>query len=136
MTKRQLFEAFSDEQQAEYEKEIAHKYDPATVKESQRKWKSYSAADKQRIADEGNAAYESILAAMPKGAASPEAQAGVVRWRRHIEYFWVPDDEQLLGLAELYNDDPRFKANFDKLDPRLAAFMREAVQVYVERRKK
>ena len=136
VSKRQLFAAFSDEQQAEYEKEIAGKYDPAIVKESQRKWKSYSAADKQRIADEGNAAYESILAAMPKGAASPEAQAGVERWRRHIEYFWVPDDQQLLGLAELYNDDPRFKANFDKLDPRLAAFMREAVKAYVEKHKK
>jgi len=131
MTKRQLFEAFSDEQQAEYEKEIAHKYDPATVKESQRKWKSYSAADKQRIADEGNAVYETILAALPKGAASPEAQAGVERWRKHIEYFWVPNLDQLAGLAELYNEDARFKANFDKFDPRLAGFMREAVAIYV-----
>jgi len=136
MSNRQLFAAFTEEQQAGYEKEIAGKYDPATVKASQRKWKSYSAADKQRIADEGNAAYESILAAMPKGPASPEAQAGVERWRRHLEYFWLPDDDQLVDLAEMYNDDPRFKTSFDKLDPRLAAFMREAVKVYVERRKK
>ena len=34
------------------------------------------------------------------------------------------------------NDDPRFKANFDKIDPRLAAFMREAVKIYVAGRKK
>ena len=136
MSNRQLFAAFTEEQQAGYEKEIAGKYDPATVKASQRKWKSYSAADKQRIADEGNAAYESILAAMPKGPASPEAQAGVECWRRHLEYFWLPDDDQLVDLAEMYNDDPRFKTSFDKLDPRLAAFMREAVKVYVERRKK
>jgi len=136
MSKRQLFEAFSDEQQAEYEKEAAQKYDPATVKESQRKWKSYSAADKQRIGEEGNAAYESILAAIPKGASSPEAQAGVERWRQHMAYFWVPNDDQLAGLADLYNDDPRFKANFDKIDPRLAEFMREAVRIYVANRKK
>jgi len=136
MSKRQLFQAFSDEQQAEYEKEISQKYDPAAVKESQRKWKSYSAADKQRIADEGNAVYESILAAIPKGAASAEAQTGVERWRRHLEYFWVPDDDQLVGLADLYNEDSRFKANFDKFDPRLAEFMREAVKLYVANRKK
>jgi DNA-binding transcriptional MerR regulator len=131
MSKRQFFEAFSDEQQAEYEKEVEQKYDPATVKESQRKWKSYTAADKQRIGEEGNAAYEAILAGMSKGASSPEAQAGVELWRKHMEYFWVPNDEQLLGLADLYNDDPRFKANFDKINPQLAEFMREAVRVYV-----
>lgn len=136
MSKRQFFEAFSDEQQAEYEKEIAQKYDPATIKESQRKWKSYTDADKQRIGEEGNAAYEAILAGMPKGADSPEAQAGVELWRKHMEYFWVPNDEQLLGLANLYNEDPRFKANYDKIHPRLAEFMREAVKVYVEKRKK
>lgn len=136
MSKRQFFEAFSDEQQAEYEKEAAQKYDPATVKESQRKWKSYTDADKQRIGEEGNAAYTAILAGMPKGPDSPEAQAGIELWRKHMEYFWVPNDEQLLGLANLYNEDPRFKANYDKIDPRLAEFMREAVKVYVEKRKK
>ncbi len=136
MSNKQLFEAFSEEQQVEYEKEVMQKYDPATVKASVKKWKEYTAAEKKRIGEEGNAVYRDILAAMPKGASSPEAQAGVERWRRHIEYFWVPDDEQLSGLADLYNEDSRFKANFDKIDPRLAEFMREAVKIYVENRKK
>jgi DNA-binding transcriptional MerR regulator len=136
MSKRQLFEGFSEEQQAEYEKEAMQKYDPATVKASNQRWKNYSAAEKQRIGDEGNAVYESIFLAMPKGPSSTEAQAGVERWRHHMEYFWVPNDDQLLGLADLYNDDPRFKANFDKFDPNLAEFMREAVKVYVKNRKK
>ena len=136
MTKRQLFEAFNDEQQAEYEKEVMQKYDPETVKASIKKWKSYTAADKQRIGDEGHAAYEAILAAIPKGASSPEAQAGVDLWRKHMDYFWTPNLDQLVGLAEMYNDDPRFKANFDKIDPRLAAFMLEAVKIYVANKKK
>lgn len=136
MSPAQLFEAFNEEQQAELEKEAMQMYDPATVRDSYKKWRNYSAAQKQRIADEGNAVYQDILLAMPKGAASPEAQACVERWRRHIEYFWTPDDEQLLGLADLYNDDPRFKANFDKVDPHLAEFMRQAVTAYVTNRKK
>jgi len=136
MSHKQLFEGFSEEQQAEYEKEAAQKYDPEIVKASNKRWKNYTAAEKQHIQDEGNAVYEDMLKAMPKGAASPEAQAGVERWRRHMEYFWVPNDEQLVGLASLYNDDPRFKANFDKIDPNLAVFMREAVTIYVKNRKK
>ncbi len=136
MSQKQFFEAFSEEQQAEYEQEVMQKYDPATVKASQQKWKAYTAAEKQRIGEEGNAVYGALLEAMPKGAASPEAQAGVERWRRHMEYFWTPNDAQLLGLAEMYGADPRFRANFDKIDPNLAEFMREAVNVYVNRRKK
>ena len=88
---------------------------------SQQKWKSYSKADKQRIGEEGNAVYRDFVLAIPKGPASPEAQDCVRRWRAHMAYFWEPNDEQCLGLADLYNDDPRFKANFDKIDPRLAA---------------
>jgi DNA-binding transcriptional MerR regulator len=133
MSPKQLFEAFSDEQQAEYEKEAMKMYDPAIVKASNKKWKSYSAADKQRIADEGNAVYQAFLLAMPKGPASPEAQAAVAAWRKHMDYFWTPNEDQLLGLANGYNDDPRFKANFDQIDPGLAAFVREAVKVYVKK---
>lgn len=135
MSKRQFFEGFRDEQQAEYEKEAMQMYDPAIVKASNQKWRNYTAAEKQRIGDEGNAVYEDMLQAMPKGASSPEAQAAVERWRRHMEYFWVPNDDQLVGLTDLYNNDSRFKANFDKIDPNLAGFMREAVTVYVKNRK-
>ena len=132
MSQKQYFEGFSDEQQAEYEKEVMQMYDPETVKASTKKWKSYTDAEKQRIGEEGNAIYGGFLQALPKGPASPEAQACVARWRRHIEYFWVPDETQLLGLANGYNDDPRFKASFDKIHPDLAAFIREAVKVYVK----
>lgn len=135
MSQKQYFEAFSEEQQAEFEKEAMQMYDPAIVKASNKKWKSYSAADKQRIGEEGNAVYEQYLLAMPKGPASPEAQAAVEAWRKHMDHFWTPNQEQLLGLADLYNEEPRFKANFDKIDPRLAAFVREAVKVYVNKGK-
>jgi DNA-binding transcriptional MerR regulator len=136
MSKKQFFEAFSEEQQAEYAREAEQMYDPETVRASNRKWKAYSAEEKQHILDEGGKVYTELLAVMPKGAASPEVQACVERWRKHMDYFWTPKLEQLVGLAELYNQDPRFKANFDKIDPRLAPFMLEAVKVYVKGKKK
>ncbi len=136
MSQKQFFAGFSEEQQAAYEKEAMQLYDPEVVKASNRRWKSYPQAEKERILAEGSAIYEAILQAMPKGAESSEAQAGVERWHHHQQYFWSPSDEQLLGLGELYNQDPRFKANFDKFDPRLAEFMRAAIQVYVEKRQK
>ena len=133
MSPKQLFTAFSDEEQEKYAREAEQMYDPAIVKESNRKFKTLSTAEKQRIFDEGNQIYADMVAAMPKGAASPDVQAIVERWRKHMDYFWTPNLEQLNGLAEVYNSDPRFKANFDKIDAGLAEFMREAVGEYVKR---
>lgn len=135
MSKKQLFAAFSEEEQEKYAAEAEQMYDPATVQESQRKWKSYTAAEKQRILDEGSAVYTNMARVIAKGPASPEAQACVERWRKHMDYFWTPNLDQLLGLAEMYGTDERFKANFDNFDPNLAAFMKDAVEVYVKSKK-
>jgi DNA-binding transcriptional MerR regulator len=135
MSDNKFFEGFSEEEQEKYALEAEQLYDAESVRESNRKWKSYSAAKKESIMAEGNTIYKEIITVMPKGANSPEAQALVERWRRHLEYFWIPTLDQLLGLANGYNDDPRFKANFDKMHPKLAAFMRDAVRVYVKNNK-
>ena len=136
MSQKGLFEGFSEEEQEKYAQEAEQMYDPETVRESNRKWKSYSAAKKEAILAEGRQVYEDMIAAMPKGASSPEVQAVVERWRKHMDHFWTPSLEQLIALAGGYNDDPRFKANFDKMHPALAEFMREAVTVYVNARLK
>ena len=136
MNAKGLFEGFSEEEQEKYALEAEQMYDPETVRASNRKWKEYLPAKKERILAEGKAIYIDLKAAMPKGAASADAQALAARWHEHMQYFWSPNDEQLLGLADGYNEDVRFRANFDKMHPQLAEFMREAVKVYVKKRKK
>ena len=135
MSQSDLFEGFSEEEQEKYAQEAEKLYDPETVRESNRKWKAYSAGKKEAILAEGKQIYQDMIAAMPKGASSAEVQAIVERWRKHMDYFWTPNLEQLLALASGYNDDPKFKANFDKMHPQLAAFMLEAVTVYVAGKK-
>jgi DNA-binding transcriptional MerR regulator len=136
MSNKAYFEGFSEEEQEKYALEAEQMYDPETVRESNRKWKTYSAAKKESIMAEGKAIYMDMIAAMSKGADSKEVQSIVERWRRHMDYFWTPKLEQLLPLVNGYNDDPRFKANFDKMHPGLAEFFREAVRVYVANHKK
>ena len=135
VSKKSLFEGFSEEEQEKYAAEAEELYGAEIVRESNRKWKAYPAAKKEAIMAEGKAVYTDMIAAMPKGAASKDVQAIVERWRRHLEYFWTPNLDQLRALANGYNDDPRFKANVDQLDPRLAEILREAVQHYVNARK-
>ena len=135
MSKKQIFSGFTPEEEEKYAREAEQMYDPETVRESNRKWKAYGTEKQQAILAEGKQIYVEMIAAMPKGADSPEVQALVERWRKHMDYFWTPELDQLLCLAEMYNADERFKANYDQLHPKLAEFMLEAVKVYVEGKK-
>lgn len=134
MSKKQMFQAFSDEQQKEYEREIRLQYGPDLVKESVRRWNSYASVQKEAIFQEGNEIYTDMIAAIEQGLSpeSTEVQAILVRWHNHIRHFYEPPIEVLRGLGDLYNDHPDFKKNFDAMHPDLAQFMREGIVKYVD----
>lgn len=130
MTQTQYFKGFSDEQQAEYEKEAAQKWDPDLVHESNRRWKNLSQPEKDALMKRGESIMLAIRDAMPKGPASAEAQKGIADWKDQINFFYDCSDEMLLGLGKMYMEDPRFKATYDRIDPKLAEFKYEAIKVY------
>lgn len=135
MNPKKLFEGFTEEEQERYAAEAAEKWDPRTVQASNAKWKAYSPEQKQRILEEGRAVYADLIAARPQGASSAGVQAAIARWHAHMQYFWSPSDDQLLGLADIYNEDPRFRATYENMAAGLAGFMREAIKIYFQRRK-
>lgn len=118
------------ERQHKYEQEAEQKYGKDVVQASARQWKGYSEDRQQALIDEGNAIYAELAAAMAQGAGSDAVQALVARWHEHTRHFWPAERAHLPQLAATYRDDPRFRANFNKIDPDLAPFMVEAVSIY------
>lgn len=53
---------------------------------------------------------------------------------RWLCQFWTPNQESYAGLGNTYADDPRFRANFDRTDPRLAEFVRAGMAAYAQAR--
>lgn len=131
MQEKDYFEGFSEEELEKYALEAEELYDPEAVQASMKKWKRFSAVEKTRLKQEGREIYRAMVAAMPQGPESRKAQDLVDCWRRHLENLWNPDLEQLLALAHGYNEDPRFKATFDRFHPELAAFILDAVEFYI-----
>jgi DNA-binding transcriptional MerR regulator len=134
MSTKQLFAGLTPEEEQRLTDEAAQRWGEKEVRASQKKYQAYTVEQKARIGAEGEAVYRDLLAAMPQGPAAPAVQACIERWRRHIQYFWTPNDEQCLSLATTYRDDPAFRKTYDAIHPELAAFMTEAVRVYVEAR--
>lgn len=134
MSTKQLFAGLTPEQEKEYTEEAARRWGERGVRDSVRKYQGYSPEQKAQIGAEGEAVYRDLVAAMPQGPGAPAVQACIVRWRKHLEYFWTPNDEQCLALATGYRDDPAFRKTFDAIHPQLAAFMVEAVNAYLKTR--
>ena len=134
MSKRQLFQSFSDGKQKEYEREIRLQYGPDTVNQSIKKWNGYTKAQQQNVIDEGNQIYTEIAGAIDAGkpAQSEDVQVILQRWHQHIRYFYEPTLDILRGLGELYTSHPDFIANFAKIHPDLAEYMRAGINQYVD----
>ncbi|MBV9793127.1 MAG: MerR family transcriptional regulator [Actinobacteria bacterium] len=69
-----------------------------------------------------------------KAAADPEVQAEVDRHYRWVARYWTPNAAAYRNLGQLYVDDERFRANYDKITPGLAAYQRDAMAIYAGER--
>jgi DNA-binding transcriptional MerR regulator len=125
-----MFAGFSDEEQARYEQEAEQLWGE-TVRESSRRWKTYSAEKKAQIVAEAGQIYTELVAHLDEPPGSPAVQALIGRWHQNLRYHYEPTPEILRGLAGAYVEDARFRATFDRIHPRLAEFVRSAVEVYV-----
>ena len=134
MTTTEYFNGFSDEQQEIYEKEAASIWDPKIVHESNRRWKNMDITARNQLMEKGERITLALRDAMPGGINSPEAQRLVGVWQQHIGFFYECTDEILLGLGNMYVEDERFKAFYDRVQPGLAEFIRDAIKVYCSAR--
>jgi MerR family transcriptional regulator, thiopeptide resistance regulator len=134
MTRKRLFEAFSEEKQKYYERLARLQYGPDIVNESIKLWNSYSQAQREAISEEGNQIYSDLVDAIEAGtpAQSAEAQGILERWHNHLRYFYEPTLEILRGLGEGYSSNPDFVANFKKLHPDLPEYLTEGITQYVD----
>lgn len=130
------FEGFDPAKQEELQEEARQRWGAehvdaanAQVKDkSQEWWKSQGA--------EWAATLSALVALIDAGREPGDAEVldvldGHYRW---ISGMWTPNRESYTGLGDTYADDPRFRANFDRTDPRLAEFLRAAMAAYAQAR--
>jgi MerR family transcriptional regulator, thiopeptide resistance regulator len=136
MSKRELFRAFTDEEQKDYEREARLQYGPDIVNQTIKRWNSYTKAQQQAVFDEANGVYSDIIDAIETGKAptDPEVQALFVRWQNNLRNFYEPTLDMMRGLGQLYNSDPAFIENLQKLHEDLPAYLEAGITQYVDDR--
>jgi DNA-binding transcriptional MerR regulator len=136
MSDQEKFEGFLqklvDHNEHQYGEEARAKYGDERVNRSNAKVLNMSKeqfTELERLTEDLN---ETLKAAFEQGdPASELAQKACELHKRWLCFYW--DDyskEAHKGVTQMYVDDPRFTAYYDKISPGCAAFLRDAVAIY------
>ncbi len=134
MSPKEMFKGFSEEKQKEYDQYVAEHYDPALVKESNRRWGAMTQPERDALLAEGKRITLKIVDTIPLGAGSPETQDCIREWHDYINRFYPCSLEILLGLGRGYSQHPDFIANYRAIHPSMPEFLTEAIEIYCKTR--
>lgn len=141
MSDQEKFDGFKkkmvDENEQKYGKEIREKYGEEVVKRSNQRFLNMTKEDFEQIAQLETEMFENLLSAFQTGdPASNLAQKAVDLHRQWLSFYWDSyTKEAHMGVAQLYVEDARFKEYYDKREPGLAEFFRNAIDIYTEMKK-
>jgi DNA-binding transcriptional MerR regulator len=141
MSDKEKFEGFKqkmiDDNEKKYGKEIREKYGEEKVNESYNKIKGLTKEQYDEFEALGNKVLERLKAAFETGdPAGALAQETADLHRQWLSFTWNSySKEAHAGLAQMYVDDPRFTAYYDKEQPGMAAFLRDAIFIYTGMKK-
>ncbi|HEV2779199.1 MAG TPA: MerR family transcriptional regulator [Actinophytocola sp.] len=130
------FEGFDEARQAELQEEARQRWGAEIVDAANERVKDKSPEWWQQEGAKWLGTLETLVGLIDAGKAPDDPSVldaidGHYRW---ICQFWTPNRASYAGLGNLYVDDERFRANFDRTDPRLAEFMRDAMAAYAAAR--
>ena len=137
LTPEERLEVFGDFDPAQYGAEIEERWGQTDeFREARRRTATYSKDDWKRMGAESRANVMALVAAMKEGkpADSVEAMDAAEEHRQHISrWFYDCTSEIHRGLGQLYVEDPRFTATYEKVATGLAAYLRDAIVANADR---
>jgi DNA-binding transcriptional MerR regulator len=138
MKDKDLYRGFSARKQREYEAYLTEKGGEtarAAIASSRQRTQGWGKAEFAKAQGEIDAIHRELTALLQQGKAPADAdvQAVIPRHYAWVCQFWTPDKRSYPGLGELYQEHPDFQKTYAAYDPRLAAFLAEAMRVFARR---
>ena len=136
MNDKEKFEGFKqkmiNDNEKKYGKEIREKYGEDKVNSSNQKVMNMTQKDHDAVTKLAKEVIDTLEEAFKTGdPASELAQKAADLHKQWLTYYWdTYTTEAHAGLAQMYVDDERFTAYYDKNQPGMAAFLRDAVVIY------
>ena len=132
LTDEEFYEGLTPEQTERYKREARERYDPALVKESERRIRKMSKSQWEALKKEGEEVARLIAGHMDKPPDTSEIQTHIGRHHAWTERFYDAPAEVYRGLGELYAEHDDFRDYYDRFRPGLADYMRVAMAYYAD----
>jgi len=136
MTDKEKFEGFKqkmiEENEEKYGTEISEKYGSKTVEKSYAKLMNMTQEQYEEMTALERQIKETLAEAYKTGNPAGElAQKAAELHKKWLMYYWPEySKEAHAGLAQMYVNDERFTAYYDKEQPGTAAFLRDAILIF------
>lgn len=136
MTDKEKFTGFKqkmiDENEKKYGEEIRKKYGNETIDQSNKKVMNMTEEDYKAVTNLEKQVLETLAQAFESGDPAGElGQKTAELHKKWLTYYWSGySKEAHASLAQMYIDDERFKAYYDKKQPGGAEFLRDAIHIY------
>jgi DNA-binding transcriptional MerR regulator len=128
-----MFEVFGDFDPTVHQAEVTERWGTTDAyTESARRTARYTKDDWKTIKAETGAVTDGLAAQLAAGASpdDPAVQALVDEHRAVIDRWFYPCSiEMQANLGEMYVADPRFAATYERVQPGLATFLRDAIRI-------
>lgn len=134
-----LYGGFTKKQLEKYQEEAKKRWGHTDAyKQSNERTKNWTKADYDTVAKQGTDLTQRIADVMTKGFApeSPEAQKLIAEHYDNLRIFYEPSYEMYRNLGQMYVDDARFTAYYEKFAKGLATFMRDGIGYFVKKKGK
>lgn len=104
----------------------------ATAERAQQRAAGWDQDTAAAVQAEGDAVNRGLAEALRAGRPvdDPVVQELVARHHAWVSQFWTPDRDAYLGLGRMYVDDERFTAFYTAIEPGLAVYVRDAIEVW------
>ncbi|MFD1357835.1 MerR family transcriptional regulator [Fictibacillus halophilus] len=136
MTDKEKFEGFKqkmvEDNENKYGKEIREKYGDDAVNKSNQKVLNMTQSEHDEVTKLSEDLHTTLAEAFKTGDPAGElAQKAADLHKQWLIYYWNEySKEAHAGLAQMYVDDERFTAFYDKEQPGTAEFLRDAIYIY------
>jgi DNA-binding transcriptional MerR regulator len=136
MSDQEKFEGFKkrlvEENEKKYGDEVRERWGEEALEASNQKVLNMSQEDYEKVTKLAEDVNQTLAKAMETGdPASEIAQRAADLHKQWLTFYWKEYSKKAhVGLAQMYVDDERFKAYYDKVKPGAAEFLRDAILVY------
>lgn len=135
MNANDTFSAFTDPTYQQYKDEVEKRWgNTSAYKQSIERVAKMTKQERDRVKKEGEEIAQSIACLKKHGFRydSVEIQNQMHRFYQHLHNYYDPSYEMFKCLGQMYVDDSRFTAFYEKYAEGLAIFMRDAMSYYAD----